>query len=260
MSLLAIDVRNVSTVVGLLDGDVVTHHWRVATPANRTADEWGLVIAGLLTSVGAGEPDGIVVSSTVPSVLHELREALPRHFADVATVILGPGVRTGLPVLMDNPREVGTDRVANAVAAVDLIGGPCVVVDLGFATTFDVVNAAGAYVGGVIAPGVDMSLTALAVGGAQLRQVELERPRSVIARNTIEAMQAGAVYGFAGQVDGIVTRICAELGENSGDIAVVATGAVESAVLEESTTVTRCVPHLTLQGLRIVFDRNRGPH
>jgi type III pantothenate kinase len=260
VTLLCVDVRNSHTDVALFDDDAVQHVWRLSTVPHRTADEWGVLISGLLT--GVERPTslaGVCVSSTVPAVLHELRSTMARHFGGAHVVILGPGVRTGLAVLMDNPREVGTDRVANAVAAAELIGGPCIVVDLGFATTFDVLNAAGAYIGGVIAPGVEMSLTALGRGGAQLRQVELERPRTVIARNTIEALQSGAVFGFAGQVDGIVTRIKAELGEGeSGDpISVVSTGLTDSAVADECATLTRREPHLTVHGLRIVFERNR---
>jgi type III pantothenate kinase len=257
VTLLCVDVRNSHTDLALFDEDAVQHVWRLSTVPHRTADEWGVLISGLLAGVARTTSlAGVCVSSTVPAVLHELRATMERHFAGAHVVVLGPGVRTGLAVLMDNPREVGTDRVANAVAAAELIGGPCIVVDLGFATTFDVLNATGAYVGGVIAPGVEMSLAALGRGGAQLRQVELERPRSVIARNTIEALQSGAVFGFAGQVDGIVTRIKAELGESDDPITVVATGLTDSAVADECATLTRRDPHLTVQGLRIVFARN----
>jgi type III pantothenate kinase len=174
----------------------------------------------------------------------------------VPGVVLGPGVKTGLPVLVDNPREVGTDRIANSVAALELVGAPCVVVDLGTATTFDVVSAAGAYVGGVIAPGLEISVEALGQHGAQLRQVELVRPRGVVAKNTVEALQSGALYGCAGQVDGIVGRIAAELRVESSSLPVLATGVLAPIVIGECVTVTRHVPDLTLQGLRIVFDRN----
>ena len=257
MTLLCVDVRNAATNVGLFDGSELERVWRLSTVPHRTADEWGVLLGGLLAGADlAGDVTGLCLSSTVPAVLHELRATASRHFTGVELVVLGPGVRTGLPVLMDNPREVGTDRVANAAAAAALVGGPCVVVDLGFATTFDVINAAGAYVGGVIAPGVEVSLSALGSAGAQLRQVELDRPRAVIARNTIEALQSGAVYGFAGQVDGIVTKILAELGEDGAGAEVVATGLVDSVVAAECTTLTRLEPHLTLHGLRLIFQRN----
>ncbi len=250
------DVRNSHTSVGLFEGAELVDVWRLSTAPNRTADEWGVLLSGLLRSEDRGPVEGVCVSSTVPSVLHELRETMLRHFAEAAVVIVGPGVRTGLPVLMDNPREVGTDRVANAVAAAELVGGPCVVVDLGFATTFDVLDANGAYIGGVIAPGVDVSVAALGSSAAQLRQVELERPRSVIARNTIEALQAGAVFGFAGQVDGIVSRIRSELDIGEAELTTIVTGQVHSAVVDECTSLHRSEPNLTLHGLRLIFARN----
>ena len=257
MTLLCVDVRNATTNVGLFEGSELVHVWRLSTVPHRTADEWGVLLGGLLNATDrTADVTGLCLSSTVPAVLHELRATASRHLAGAELVVLGPGVRTGLPVLMDNPREVGTDRVANAAAAAVLVGGPCVVVDLGFATTFDVINEAGAYVGGVIAPGVEVSLSALGTGGAQLRQVELDRPRSVIARNTIEALQSGAVYGFAGQVDGIVRRIMAELEADDAAVEVIATGLVDSAVADECSTVTRREPNLTLHGLRLIFERN----
>jgi type III pantothenate kinase len=159
-------------------------------------------------------------------------------------------------MLTDNPREVGTDRVANAIAALDTFGAPCVVVDAGTATTFDVVNAQGQYVGGAIAPGLQISLQALQEHGAQLRQVELSAPRSVIAKNTVEAIQSGAVYGFAGQVDAIVTRIVSELGRSAEEVEVIGTGELSGFVSDHCSTVGRCEPWLTLEGLRIIFDRN----
>jgi type III pantothenate kinase len=198
----------------------------------------------------------VCICSAVPAVLHALRALLGDMFAAVPGVVLGPGVRTGLPVLVDNPREVGTDRIANAVAALELAGAPCVVVDLGTATTFDVVSPAGQYVGGVIAPGLEISLEALGHHGAQLRQVELARPRTVIAKNTVEALQSGAVYGCAGQVDGIIRRIAGELAVPMEQLTVMATGVLAPAVISECETVTRHEPHLTLHGLRIVFHRN----
>lgn len=257
MTLLCIDVRNSHTEVGCFEDEQLGPVWRLSTMPHRTADEWGVLLGGLLTGpLGVGEVTGVCVSSTVPAVLHELRATVARHLPSAHLVVLGPGVRTGLPVRMDNPREVGTDRVANAVAAATLHGGPCIVVDLGFATTFEAIDANGVYVGGAIAPGVEVALTALGRGGAQLRQVELERPRAVIARNTIEALQSGAVFGFAGLIDGIVARIRAELGPD-GEVPAVVTGDLGSAVVDECTTLTGREPHLTLQGLRIVHGLNR---
>jgi type III pantothenate kinase len=181
---------------------------------------------------------------------------LRTYHGDVPHVVVEPGVRTGVPVLMDNPREVGTDRIVNALAASQLIGGPAIVVDFGTATTFDVVSARGEYVGGAIAPGIDISLEALGRRGAQLRKVEVVRPRSVIAKNTVEAMQSGILYGFASQVDGIVGRMMNELDLRPGEISVVATGGLAPLVVEECESFTHHQPWLTLLGLEIVFDRN----
>jgi type III pantothenate kinase len=256
VSLLCLDVGNTHTSVGLFEGDQLTRQWLLSTESRRTSDEWQLLLAGLLETARGPAVDGVCVCSAVPAVLHALRALLTDMFDGLPTVVLGPGVRTGLPVLMDNPREVGTDRIANAVAALELAGGPCVVVDLGTATTFDVVSAAGQYVGGVIAPGLEISVEALGQHGAQLRQVELVKPRTVIAKNTVEALQSGAVYGCAGQVDGIVRRIARELVVPMEGLTVLATGVLAPPVIAECETVTRHEPHLTLQGLRIVFGRN----
>jgi type III pantothenate kinase len=255
VTVLCVSVRNERTRFGLFDGDELAQHWGVSTDPRRTSDEWGLLVRGL-TGHDDALPDvaGLCISSTVPVVLHELRVMTRAYFPDAHTVIVGPGVKTGLPVQMDNPREVGTDRVANAVAAADRWGGPLVVVDLGTAITFEVLDAAGQYVGGVIAPGVDIAVDALRARGAQLRQVEIERPRSVVAKNTIEALQSGAVHGFAGLVDGLVARIRDELGVE--DAPVVATGDLDSAVVAACTSITDQEPLLTLHGLRLIYERN----
>lgn len=252
--LLAADIRNAHTLLGLLDGDEVTSHWRVSTDEGRTADEWAVLLRGLLPDA---ELTGIVVCSTVPSVLHEWRPMLRDHFGDVPAVVVEPGVRTGIPVLTDNPREVGSDRIMNALAAVKEFGGPAIVVDFGgTATTFDVVNENGQYVGGAIAPGIEISLDALGRRGAQLRKVELVRPRSVIARNTVEALQSGLVFGVAAQVEGLVARMTAELGADHAEVNVVATGHLAPLVLAECDCFTAHEPWLTLRGLAIVFSRN----
>jgi type III pantothenate kinase len=256
VSLLCIVVGNTHTTIGLFDGDRLSRNWLLSTEGRRTSDEWALVLGGLLHSAGDPDLSGVCICSAVPAVQHALRGVLGDMFAGVPGVVLGPGVRTGLPVLVDNPREVGTDRIANAVAALELVGAPCVVVDLGTATTFDVVSPAGQYVGGVIAPGLEISLQALGQHGAQLRQVELVRPRTVIARNTVEALQSGAVYGCAGQVDGIIRRVAAELGVPAEELTVLVTGVLAPSVISECQTITRHEPHLTLHGLRIVFHRN----
>jgi type III pantothenate kinase len=256
--LLCADIGNTHTTIGLLhDGDVVDH-WRVATDERRTADEWGVLLKGLLNDSPVGGPLlGVSVCSTVPSVLHEWREMLRSYHGDLPQVIVEPGVRTGVPVLMDNPREVGTDRIINALAASHLFGGPAIVVDFGTATTFDVVSARGEYVGGAIAPGIDISLEALGRRGAQLRKVELLRPRSVIAKNTVEALQSGILYGFASQVDGLVGRMREELRLRVDELTVIATGGLAPVVVDECTVFTEHLPWLTLLGLEIVFGRNQ---
>lgn len=256
MPLLAADIGNSHTVLGLLEDGVVVADWRVATDGRRTADEWSVLIHGLLGDRRAGIT-GVAVCSTVPSVLHEWRAMLTEDFADVPHVVVEPGVRTGVPVLMDNPREVGSDRIINALAAATEYGGPAIVVDFGgTATTFDVVSERGQYVGGAIAPGIEISLEALGQRGAQLRRVELLRPRSVIAKNTVEALQSGMVFGVASQVEGIVARMTAELGVDAADMHVIATGHLAPLVLDECRCFTDHSPWLTLRGLELVFARN----
>jgi type III pantothenate kinase len=256
MSVLCVDVGNSHTSLGLFRGTELGPHWRVSTDARRTADEWGVLLGGLLERADpTGQVAGVSLCSAVPAVLHEMRGMLVRYFPEARHVILGPGVKTGMPVLMDNPREVGTDRIANAVAGFELVGGPCIIVDFGTATTFDVVSAAGEYVGGAIAAGIDISLDALGSHGAQLRKVEILKPRSVIAKNTVEALQSGAIYGFAGQVDGIVARMAGALGQPEG-LHVVATGVLAPDLIDDCETVTRHEPDLTLHGLRLVYERN----
>lgn len=259
MTLLAADIGNSHTILGLIrDGEVLAD-WRVATDDRRTADEWAVLLRGLLGDLES-DVTGIAVCATVPVALHEWRQMLADHFASVPSVVVEPGVRTGVPVLMDNPREVGSDRIVNALAAATEYGGPAIVVDFGgTATTFDVVNAKGQYVGGAISPGIEVSLAALERGGAQLRMVELQRPRSVIARNTVEALQSGMVFGVASQVEGIVDRMRVELaGDGVGEdrVTVIATGYLAPLVVDECRCFTVHAPWLTLRGLELVFARN----
>ena len=257
MTLLCADIGNSHTVLGLVSEGTVLDHWRVATDERRTADEWAVLLKGLLReSTVAHRLNGIAVCATVPAVLHEWRDMLVRHYGTLPNVVVEPGVRTGVPVLMDNPREVGADRVVNALAAASLYEGPSIVVDFGTATTFDVVSPRGEYVGGAIAPGIDISLEALGRRGAQLRKVELLRPRTVIAKNTVEALQSGMVYGFASQVDGIVARMIAELGVPPESVNVIATGGLAPIVVAECSSFTDHQPWLTLLGLELVYQRN----
>jgi type III pantothenate kinase len=251
--LLTIDVGNTNTVIGCFEGEQLTESWRIKTDTRATADELALLLRGLLA--GQDVPAGIAACSTVPSVLHELRSVVSRYYTDVPTVIVEPGVKTGVPLLIDNPREVGADRIVNSLAAFHLFGGPAIVVDFGTATNFDVVSARGEFLGGAFAPGIEISIDALAARGARLFKVELSRPRSVIGKNTVESLQSGMLYGFASQIDGIVRRMSDEL---DTDPVVVATGGLARLVLEECETVTEYEPDLTLIGLRLVFERNLG--
>ena len=248
--LLAIDVGNTQTVLGLFDGPALTQHWRIATEAHRTGDELGVFLNGF---GGDASLDGIVLSSTVPQLLRAYGELAGRLAVEL--LALGPGVRTGIPVRYDDPREVGPDRIANAVAAKERYGAPCVVVDFGTSTNFDVVSPQGDYVGGVLAPGIETSMDALFARAARLFKVDYVEPPTVIAKNTAAALQSGLVYGFAGQVDAIVERIRGELG--APDAPVVATGGLAELIAPHARTVSRVDPWLTLEGLRLVWLRNR---
>src|SRR3954449_781446 len=249
--LLTIDVGNTNTVIGCFEGEKLVESWRIKTDTRATADEIALLLRGLLAD--KVRPDGIAACSTVPAVLHELRTVFERYYPEINAIIVEPGVKTGVPILYDNPREVGADRIVNALAAHHLYGGPAIVVDFGTSTNFDVVSEKGEFLGGALAPGIEISIDALASRGARLFKVEMQRPRSVIGKTTVEALQSGLLYGFTGQVDGVVRRIIAELG---GVATVVATGGLASLVIEESETIEHYEPDLTLIGLRLVFERN----
>jgi len=252
--LLAIDVGNTNTVLGVFEDDRLNRSWRVKTDSRNTADELALTFRGLLADVGV---TGIAACSTVPAVLRELRSMLADYYPDVPTVLVEPGVRTGVGVLTDNPKEVGTDRICNTAAAHHLVDGPCIVVDFGTSTNFDCVSARGDFLGGALAPGIEISLDALAARAAQLRKVELVAPRSAIGKNTVESLQSGILYGFAGQVDGMVRRLSAVLvPEDPSSVQVIATGGLATLVIDHSETVTRYEPDLTLLGLRLIFERN----
>ena len=249
--LLAIDVGNTNTVLGLFDDEVLRGSWRIKTDARTTADELALTFRGLLGDQPA--VSGVALCSTVPAVLREMRVMLDRYYPDIPTVIVEPGVKTGVPILTDNPKEVGADRIVNTLAAYTLFGGPSIVVDFGTSTNLDVVSAKGEFLGGALAPGIEISIDALAVRAAQLRKVELVRPRAAIGKNTVEALQSGALYGFAGQVDGLVERIAQELPPLT---AVIATGGLAPIVVPESRSITHHEPDLTLVGLQLLFARN----
>lgn len=250
--LLCIDVGNTNTVLGIYDGEELVDSWRITTDSRTTADELALKFQGLIDE----DITGIALCSTVPAVLHEMRRMLNEYFTDIPRVIVEPGIKTGVPILTDNPKEVGADRIVNTLAAFTLYGGPAIVVDFGTSTNLDVVSAKGEFLGGALAPGVEISVDALAQRAAQLRKVELVKPAHVIGKNTVEALQSGTVFGFAGQVDGLVERIIDELGEDVK--AVIATGGLAPVVISESRTITDHDPFLTLHGLRLIYERNQG--
>jgi type III pantothenate kinase len=253
--LLAVDVGNTQTVLGLFDGERLVEHWRVATEAERTGDELAVLLADLLDLRGRSfeDVDGICLASSVPLLLRSYQELAERHLS-APILILGPGTRTGIPILYDDPREVGPDRIANAVAARERYGAPCIVVDFGTSTNFDAVSADGEFVGGVLAPGIESSMDALFARAARLTKVDFVEPETVIGKSTVTALQSGLVYGFAGQVDGIVEHMRAELGDTARAIA---TGGLADLIAPHSRTIEKVDPLLTLDGLRLVWDRNR---
>jgi type III pantothenate kinase len=272
--LLAIDAGNTQTVVGLFRGHDLVDHWRIATDADRTSDELALMVQQFLGFHGfsfalpnidlddvtdlddspvtdARSITGVAICSGVPRVTAELRQMTERYFGFPALVV-EPGVRTGMPILYDNPKEVGADRIANAVGAYELYGGPTIIVDFGTATTIEAVSAAGEYLGGAIFPGVEIAMDALFGRAAGLRRVELQPPKHVIGKSTAESIQSGTIYGFSAQVDGLVDRFIGEL----GDCTVVSTGGLADLISPYARTIQHPEPWLTLYGLRIIFERN----
>jgi type III pantothenate kinase len=249
--LLATDVGNTQTVFGLYDGERLAEHRRIATEAQRTGDELAVLLRSLLDLTAV---QGICLSSTVPVLVHAYEQVAAA--IGVPLLVVGPGTKTGISMRHDAPREVGPDRVVNAVAAKERYGAPCIVVDFGTSTNFDVVSGEGEYVGGVLAPGIEVSMDALFARAARLVKVDFVEPPSPIGKTTATALQSGLVYGFAGQVDGIVERIRGELGD--GAVRVVATGGLADLIAPHARTIDRVDPHLTLDGLRIVWERNRN--
>src|SRR6185312_5435058 len=250
--LLAIDIGNTNTVLGVFDGDRLERSWRIKTDARSTADELALTFRGLLAD---HKITGTAACSTVPAALRELRTMLAGYYPHVPTVLVEPGVRTGVSLQYENPKEVGADRIVNTLAAHHLVQGrPAIVVDFGTTTNFDVVSERGDFLGGALAPGIEISLDALAARAAQLRKVELIAPRHPIGKSTVEALQSGVVYGFAGQVDGLVRRLSAALHPEDPDaVQVIATGGLATLVIEHCETVDRYEPDLTLLGLRLIY-------
>jgi type III pantothenate kinase len=253
--LLVIDIGNTQTVLGVYDGETLVNDWRISTDAGKSADEYGVLLTTLLR-LGGHEPDevsGVCLSSVVPPLTGIMRKTIDRFF-HVTPVVVGPGVKTGLSILYDNPREVGADRIVNAVAGYDIYGGPLIIVDFGTATTFCAVSAEGEYLGGSIAPGVRVGADALAARTAKLPKVELLRPPTVVGKDTVSSMQSGLIYGFADLVDGLICRIRDELG---GRATVVGTGGLVDTISSVAKNIEHVEPHLTLKGLRIIYGRNK---
>ena len=254
--LLVVDVGNTQTHFGAYDGDRLVEHWRFATVRESTSDELGAALRNLLAlrALGFEDIEASIVSSTVPALRPEWQEMAARYLGHEMPVV-GPGVRTGMSIRIDNPRELGADRLVNAVAAYEAVGGPVVVVDLGTALTFDVVSGDGEYLGGIIAPGVEISMEALTQRAAAIPKIDLDPPRTLIGKGTVDAIRSGVVYGFAAQVDGIVTRLRGELGEGTEAIA---TGGLAPAIVPFCDTIDAVDDELTLRGLRIIWERNRA--
>src|SRR5213595_4017857 len=247
--LLAVDVGNTQTALGFFEGGELARRWRLATEPQRTGDELGLFLGGLLD---LSSLEGICLASTVPALIRSYEELATA--AGVRLLVLGPGTKTGIPIRYDDPREVGPDRIANAVAARERYGAPSIVVDFGTSTNFDIVSPDGEYVGGVLAPGVEISMDALFRRAARLVKVDFSAPPSVIGKTTVGGLQSGLVYGFAGQVDGIVERVRSELGDSAPAIA---TGGLAELIAPHTKTIEKVDALLTLDGLRLVWDRNR---
>jgi type III pantothenate kinase len=248
--LLAVDVGNTQTVLGLYRDEELTDHFRLATDRSRTGDELAVTISALLDLEDVA---GICLSTTVPALQREW-ERVAERWLKAPLLVVGPGTRTGIAIRYDDPREVGPDRIVNAVAASERYGPPCIVVDFGTSTNFDIVDASGDYVGGVLAPGIEVSMDALFARAARLVKVDFVAPPSVIGKTTVGGLQSGLVYGFAGQVDGIVGRIREELGVEAPTVA---TGGLADLIAPHARTLDRVDPFLTLEGLRIVWSRNR---
>jgi type III pantothenate kinase len=255
-TLLAVDVGNTNTVIGVFrDADLVAH-WRIQTVAERTSDEYAVLIKTLLDMEGIPwrTVDAGIISSVVPPTVFGLQRFFKTHCGGAA-IVVGPGIKTGMPILYENPREVGADRIVNAVAAFEQLKSGCIVVDFGTATTWDVVTPKGEYLGGVIAPGIQISAEALYEHAAKLPRVELARPGKVVARNTVSSMQAGLVYGYAGMVDALVERIRAEV---EWPARCIATGGLAPLIATETKTIEATDELLTLKGLKILYHRNQA--
>ncbi len=252
--ILVVDVGNTNIVLGLFKGRKLEYNWRISTNKDKTSDEYGIDIRILFEYSGVKykEIEAVVISSVVPPVMPAL-EAMSVKYFGIKPLVVGPGVKTSMPIRYDNPKEVGADRIVNAIAAYESYGGPLIIVDFGTATTFDAISKDGEYLGGAIAPGIGISTEALYTKAAKLPRIELVKPKGVIGKNTVMSMQSGIIYGFVGQTDGIITRMKKEMG---GQAYVVATGGLAELISDESQSIDKVDANLTLQGLLLIYERN----
>lgn len=254
--LLVVDVGNTNIVLGVYEGKNLLHFWRISTNKNKTSDEFGMFIVNLFqyNKVELEEIEGVIISSVVPTVMYSLEHAISKYIGK-RPMVIGPGIKTGINVKIDNPRELGADRIVNAVSALAHYGGPLIIIDFGTATTYDCITAKGEHIGGIICPGIKISGDALWQQAAKLPKVELSKPKHVIGKNTIDALKSGLIYGYIGQVDYLVERLKQEMQEPEAKV--IATGGLASMIASESKTIQKTDRLLTLEGLRLIYEKNK---